>query len=133
MTPIYNLFLTEQVLDQAVELDEAQRDASDACLLRQQLADSRAAEAAARQALAALRQQAQQAAGSGAASVASGGGDGQASPARSSGSSARGGGGDDASPPRSSGQGAGAAALQGRVDGLARELAATKQEVRWRG
>lgn len=119
--------LQQQVLDQAVELDDTQRDASDACLLRQQLEASCHAEAALQKQLAVLQQQLAASGGSSGSGGVAGGDD--ASP-RSSGSSTRGGS-TDASPPRSVGRPAGAAALQGRLDGLARELSATRQEVRF--
>ena len=48
--------LQQQVLSQAVELDECQRDTGDAFALRQQLATAQAAEAALRREAAALRQ-----------------------------------------------------------------------------
>lgn len=118
-----------------MELDEAQRDASDAFALRQQLANAQQSEAHLRQQLAQARKQL---AGSAAASVASQRGPGkedgdEASPrssqsfggARGGGSSA---GSSPARPPggRQAGGGGGV-----RLEATARELAAVKQEVGW--
>lgn len=106
---------------QAVELDDLQRDASDVFGLRQQLASAQQADAQLRKEVQQLRQQL----GAAAAAASS---RGEGSEDLSPRSSRSGGSGSVASPPRTVGR-QGNAALQGRLDGLARELAAAKQEV----
>ena len=96
-------------LEQAVELDDLQRECSEAYTMRQQLASAQQAEAQLRQQVAQLQRQA----------AAAGGSD--LSP-RSSGSS------DSVSPPRTAGRAA-PTVLQGRLDAATRELSAAKQEV----
>ena len=106
-------------------MDDLQRDASDLFGLRQQLASAQQAEAQLRKEVQQLRQQLGAANAAAAAASSRGEGSEDLSP-RSSRSSA--GSGSMASPPRTAGR-QGNAALQGRLDGLARELAAAKQEV----
>jgi hypothetical protein len=96
-------------LEQAVELDDLQRECSEAYTMRQQLASAQQAEAQLRQQVAQLQRQA---AAAGASDL---------SP-RSSGSS------DSVSPPRTAGRAA-PTVLQGRLDAASRELSAAKQEV----
>jgi len=106
----------------AVELDDLQRDASDVFGLRQQLSSAQQAEAQLRKEVQQLRQQLGSATASAAGTSSRGEGSEDLSPrsSRSIGSAA--------SPPRTVGR-QGTAALQGRLDSLARELAAAKQEV----
>lgn len=107
---------------QAMELDEAQRDASDVFGLRQQLASAQQAETHLRQQLAQLRQQQAASAGGGAGASAGGGDD--LSPR----GSVRSGDSSCSSPARQSCSVK--PALSGRLDVAARELAAARQEVR---
>lgn len=114
---------------QAMELDEAQRDAHDVFALRQQLSTAQQAEAHLRQQLGQLRQQL--AASSAASGSCGTGGEDDQSPSRSSGGSARGSGAGscNASPTKAGRQ----AALQARLEAATKELAAVKQEVSRKG
>ncbi|KAL4444065.1 hypothetical protein ABPG75_011802 [Micractinium tetrahymenae] len=118
--------LQKQVLDQAVELDEAQRDASDVFGLRQQLASAQQAESHLRQQLAQLRQQL-----AASASAGGSGGGGDAGDDLSPRGSVRSGqsGGSSCSSPARLGSGAQRTSLSGRLDMVSRELAAARQEI----
>jgi hypothetical protein len=108
---------------QAVELDEAQRDSSDAYSLRQALAAARQAEQQLGQEVAALRRQAAATAATPASTQRGGSGLGgaDASPASSGGARSS-----AASSPARWGRTTG---LQGRLEAAVRELAAARQEV----
>ncbi|PSC75602.1 major antigen-like isoform X1 [Micractinium conductrix] len=115
--------LQKQVLDQAMELDEMQRDSSDTFALRQQVSAAQQAEAHLRKEVGQLRQQL------GAASAAASGGSvdgdgGDFSPrgsVRSIGSAA--------SPSRSVSRMGAVAALQARLDAACRDLSAAQEEI----
>lgn len=112
---------------QAMELDEAQRDASDVFALRQQLASAQQAEAHLRQQLAHMRQQVAASAGGSTGSGADAGAGDDLSPRGSVHS-----GGSSCSSPARLGGGA-RASLSGRLDVASRELVAARQEVRLGG
>ncbi len=110
-----------------MELDEAQRDASDVFALRQQLASAQQAEAHLRQQLAQMRQQVAASAGGSTVSGADAGAGDDLSPRGSVRSGAS-----SCSSPARLGGGA-RASLSGRLDVVSRELAAARQEVRLGG